>query len=175
MAAEKGNQYWKQRSKHGRDKLFKTPELLLEAANDYFQFVEDNPFYKSEAKVVSLGQGEGSEVQIVNIPVKRPFTLIGLCLYLDVNQEYFNRFEGNLDLEKEIDKDFNRVIKYIRDTIYNQKFEGAASNFFNANIIARDLGLIDKSDKNMKVEISEIDTWTPEQIKAEIERLESVK
>ena len=30
--------------------------------------------------------------------------------------------------------------------MYSQKFEGAASGIFNANIIARDLGLSDKQD-----------------------------
>lgn len=28
MGAPKGNQFWKLRSKHGRDKLFSSPEIL---------------------------------------------------------------------------------------------------------------------------------------------------
>ena len=47
MAATKGNQFWKARVKHGRDKTFKTPELMLEAAFDYFNWVEDNPLTKA--------------------------------------------------------------------------------------------------------------------------------
>lgn len=38
-----GNQFWKRRSKHGRDKLFKTPDVLWEAACEYFQWCDDNP------------------------------------------------------------------------------------------------------------------------------------
>ena len=38
MAAPKGNQFWMLRSKHGRDKLFATPEALWEAACEYFQW-----------------------------------------------------------------------------------------------------------------------------------------
>ena len=34
MAANLGNQFWKNRSKHGRDKLFATPDLLWQAASD---------------------------------------------------------------------------------------------------------------------------------------------
>ena len=30
MAAPKNNSFWKMRSKHGRDKIFKTPEIMLE-------------------------------------------------------------------------------------------------------------------------------------------------
>lgn len=42
MAAPKGNQFWMLRSKHGRDKLFATPEALWEAACEYFQWCDEN-------------------------------------------------------------------------------------------------------------------------------------
>ena len=51
MAATKGNQFWKARAKHGRDKIFKTPELMLEAAFDYFSWVEDNPLTRIQRSV----------------------------------------------------------------------------------------------------------------------------
>ena len=38
------------------------------------------------------------------------------------------------------------VIHKIEDCIYNQKFEGAIIGLYNANIIARDLGLSDKNE-----------------------------
>ena len=41
MAAPKGNQFWMLRSKHGRDKLFATPEALWEAACEYFQWCDE--------------------------------------------------------------------------------------------------------------------------------------
>ena len=44
----------------------------------------------------------------------------------------------------ELDEDFLTIISYIEETCYSQKFEGAAADFFNSNIIARDLGLVDK-------------------------------
>ena len=43
MAAPKNNDFWKFRSKHGRDKLFESPELLWEEACKYFQWIKDNP------------------------------------------------------------------------------------------------------------------------------------
>lgn len=43
-----GNQFWKLRSKHGRDTLFSTPEKLWEAACEYFEWATDNHYQKQE-------------------------------------------------------------------------------------------------------------------------------
>lgn len=148
MGAPKGNQFWKLRSKHGRDKLFASPEMLWEAACDYFQWCDENPWVKSEA--IKSGDLAGT---IVRIPTARPYTLTGLCLYLDCNSKYFTEFEANL---KESDKDFSEVITRIRETIYSQKFEGAAVGAFNANIISRDLGLADKQEHDVTATVQQI-------------------
>jgi len=137
MAAPKGNQFWKLRSKHGRDKLFASPELMWDAACEYFQWCEDNPWNKVETTIKPNG------IDIKTIPTERPFTIHGLCLYLDCNTQYFSDFKKNI---KEKDKDFSLVITRIEQTIYKQKFEGAAVGAFNANIIARDLGLSDNQN-----------------------------
>lgn len=154
-----GNRFWELRSKHGRDKLFATPELMWKAACEYFQWCEDNPFYESEqAKSPGkpIAQEDGKMIfppNIVELPKMRPYTLHGLCLYLDCNTMYFNQFESSIkDKEDEISKDFSIVITRIREIIYNQKFSGAASGFLNANIIARDLGLAEKNDFTSKGE-----------------------
>lgn len=143
MAAPKGNKFYLNRSKHGRDKLFKTPQLLWEAAVEYFDWCEENPLY--ESKLVTY---EGQSV-IEKIPLRRPYTLEALCIYLDANTSYFRQFKAALrekvDKTQE-DKDFSTVIKRIEETIRTQKFEGASVGQFNANIIARDLGLKDRSD-----------------------------
>jgi len=136
MAAPKGNQFWKVRAKHGRDKLFGTPELLLESAQEYFQWCDDNPL--KEQKVFHA-QGQITKTEIDKL---RAYTLNGLCLFLDCSENYFRNFNEN---NKDSD-DFMAVIKRIDKTIYEQKFSGAAADLLNANIIARDLGLADKSD-----------------------------
>ena len=48
MAAPLGNQFWKLRSKHGRDYLFATPEALWEAACEYFNWCDGHPWRKNE-------------------------------------------------------------------------------------------------------------------------------
>lgn len=132
MAAPIGNQFWKARTKHGRDKLFASADALWEACCEYFQWVEDNPLW--EMKVAQY-QGE-----VVNMPVPkmRAMTIGGLCIFLDVSHETWIQWRK--------DDDFSEVIKQSEAIIYNQKLTGAAADLLNANIIARDLGLADKKD-----------------------------
>ena len=156
MASPKGNQFWKLRSKHGRDKLFATPDLLWEAATEYFQWCEDNPLLEEK---VFHSQGLITKATSSRM---RAYTLEGLCLYLKCNTKYFNQFEH---------KDFSNILTRIRETIYTQKFTGAAADLLNANIIARDLGLTDKKDLTTggdKITNKDIDLTgaTPEEIEA---------
>ncbi len=137
MAAPKGNRFWELRSKHGRDKLFATPELLWEAACEYFDWMETNPLYESKAFAF---QGE---VTMATLPKMRAMTLSGLCFYLHCDEAYFRNFKIQ---DRENKEDFITVIKEIEKVVYNQKFQGAAADLLNANIIARDLGLTDKQE-----------------------------
>lgn len=68
MAAPKGNKFWMLRSKHGRDKLFATPELLWEAACEYFQWCDENPWTTRKAiqKTVPVRVAKGKEVVTEN-------------------------------------------------------------------------------------------------------------
>lgn len=136
MAAPAGNQFWKLRSKHGRDKLFESPELLWEAACEYFAWCENNPLIEVDFK--------GKDADEVHIPKMRAFTLHGLCLYLDCSREWWTKFRAADH------KDFLPVISRIEDTIHDQKFTGAAAGFLNPNIIARDLGLTEKKEVDHK-------------------------
>lgn len=156
MAAPKGNQFWKLRSKHGRDKLFETPQLLWKAACDYFQWCEDNPLYETK------GFAFQGIVTKEDFPKMRAMTLSGLCFYLHCNEAYFRTFKKQLP---EGEEEFNTVIKEIETVIYNQKFQGAAADLLNANIIARDLGLTDKSsiEQNNIIEYKNVSKQFPEE------------
>lgn len=131
MGAPTGNQFWKNRTKHGRDKLFESPEILWEAACEYFEWCEDNPLYEIDFR--------GKDAEQVEIPKMRAFTWSGLELYLDIQS--LRDYKTN-----EKYKDFSQVISQIERTMYTQKFEGAAAGFLNANLISRDLGLADKKE-----------------------------
>lgn len=132
MAAPKGNQFWKARSSHGRAPIFPSPDALWEACLEYFEWVEANPLW--EDKIVSY-QGVTTHEPVAKM---RAMTIGGLCIFLDIERptwsEYCKR-EG-----------FSSVTSRVEETIRDQKFSGAAADLLNANIIARDLGLADKSE-----------------------------
>jgi hypothetical protein len=139
MAAPIGNRFWELRSKHGRDKLFQSPKLLWDAACEYFEWCEDNPLIEIDFK--------GKDADQVELPKMRAFTMQGLCLYLNCGTAYFRNFKNE---KRAQGQGFKSVIAKIEETIYTQKFTGAAAGFLNANIIARDLGLTDKQELDVK-------------------------
>lgn len=164
MAAPKGNEFWKLRSKHGRDKIFASPEILWEESCKYFKWCVNNPLIEFEqAKTPSRPvKNENGEwifpPALVELPKMRAFTIQGLCLFLGVNSVYFKQFEDSFKgMEDELSKDFSSTCRRIREVISQQKFVGAAAGFLNANLICRDLGLSDsnvlKGDKENPIPI----------------------
>ena len=142
MGAPLGNKFWEQRSKHGRDKLFSSPEVLWEEACKYFDWCEENPLLEETIQILKVN-GIGDEMKRVDLAKMHPYTWTGL--------EYFLDIESLRDYKKnEKYKDFSQVISRIEKIIYTQKFEGAAAGFFNANIISRDLGLADKQEQKQE-------------------------
>lgn len=129
-AAPNGNEFWKARAKHGREAIFSDPEILWQACEEYFEWVETNPLLEPD-----LVKFQGAAT-VVNIPRPRPFTVSGLCLFLEIDQTTWAEYRKN-ELLSETAARVDAVIK-------TQKFEGAAAGIFNPNIIARDLGLADK-------------------------------
>jgi len=132
MSAPLGNQFWKARSKHGRDKLFASADALWEACCEYFEWVEANPLYEMKAFAY---QGV-----VVQEPVAkmRAMTMGGLCIFLDIDETTWREWRKS--------EDFSPVVLRVDKVIYEQKFTGAAADLLNPNIIARDLGLTDKQD-----------------------------
>lgn len=158
MSAPKGNQFWKNRSKHGRDRLFETPQLLLDAAFEYFQWCDDNPWKSVETIQKGIRAGENGPKGMVEEtskvkPIARPYTIEGLTLYVNATLSWWRQFKRNLKPEENnIDKDFLTVIEEIEQIIYQNQLEGATIGTFNANIVARKLGLVDKTEnKNVNI------------------------
>lgn len=130
MAAPEGNKFWKNRTKHGRDKLFASSEALWEACCEYFDWVDSNPLI--EMKPFAY-QGMVTQEPV---PKMRAMTIGGLCIFLDINPSTWRDWRTQ--------DDFSSVITRAEQIIYEQKFAGAAAELLNPNIIARDLGLSDK-------------------------------
>lgn len=132
MAAPKGNQFWLARTSHGRNKLFESADTLWDACVEYFQWVEDNPL--EEGKVF-CSQGDLVEGSVSKM---RAMTIDGLCLFLDIDTLTWRRWRD--------DDDFCTVTTKADSVIRSQKFAGAAAGLLNPVIIARDLGLVEKTN-----------------------------
>ena len=127
MSFEKGNKLWEARTKVGRDKLFNSPQSLWDACVEYLEWVEANPLWSVKPMVAN---GE-----IVDHPISHPriVTIRALCVFLNISSSTWYEY-GKLD-------DFSSIVKAVEDIIYDIKLAGASAGLFNANIIARELGL----------------------------------
>lgn len=130
MGAPKGNRFWELRATHGRDLIFSSPEVLWEAAKEYFEATINRPWIKKD--------WVGKDAIEVEREVTPPFTLTGLYLFLDTNAETWRNYRSR--------KDFIEVVSRIEDVIYTQKLEGATVGTYNSSIVSRDLGLADKRE-----------------------------
>jgi hypothetical protein len=131
----KGNQFWKLRLKHGRDTIIKSPEELWSNFIEYAQWIEDNPLLEVDFR--------GKDATQVVLPKMRPMlksTFAIMCGY--------SCWDNLIEVLKTKDG-FSQIITRIEACIYSQKLEGAASGFFNSNIIARELGLTDKQENKL--------------------------
>ena len=128
MAAPEGNDYWKARSTHGRQPVFATPEALWDAAVEYFEWVTANPIE------TTFYRGKVFEKPVT---INRPMTNKGLCIFLGIDSSAWQRYKAK--------EGFCTITTRVNDVIFTQKFEGAAVGLFEANLIARELGLADKT------------------------------
>ncbi|SEN67267.1 terminase small subunit [Bradyrhizobium sp. OK095] len=133
MSAPVGNEFWKARSSHGRAPIFASADALWFASCEYFDWVEANPLYETKA----FGSKDGP--QTIRLPKMRAMTNSGLCIFLDISRQAWTEYRAR--------QDFGDVCSRVDEVIRTQKFEGASADLFNANIIARDLGLADRSEQ----------------------------
>ena len=146
MPAPEENQFWKQRSTHGRELIFSSPTVLWEGCAEYFETTDKRKWVKKD--------WVGKDAVQVERETETPYTWTGLYLFLDIShttwQDYAKR------------EDFIAICTRVRNIIYTQKFEGAAVGAFNPLIISRDLGLKEETSNTQIMVVPEL---TPEQRK----------
>lgn len=143
MAFEKNNKLWMLRETHGRDQEYKTVEELAAKIVEYVEWNDANPWYKQEQlkKPVFTGTDEkGHKIfqTVANIPTARPLSIGGLCDYLGIHTTTW------ADYGKK--PDFSSIVGRTNQFIKTQQFEGATVGAFNASIISKTLGLVDKTE-----------------------------
>lgn len=135
VAAPKGNNYWEFRNKHGRGFKY-TPEDLWSEAVKYFEWISSKVWNKKEAIKSGIEAG-----RLIDIPTQTPMSIQSFCLFADIDENTFARYEKGDGYQE-----FWEITTRIKGIIESNQFEGATVGAYNPNIIARKLGLADKTD-----------------------------
>lgn len=109
---------------------FESPKQMLEMANDYFTWAEDNPLYEDKAFAF---QGTITHDKVAKM---RVFTIVAMCNHMGITSNTWGNYRGY--------EDFKDIVKIIDKVIRDQKFTGATADLLNPMIISRDLGLAEK-------------------------------
>ena len=119
-----------------KHKYIETPEKMWEYFLAYVEHERNNPMLKREY----VGK-DGNEV---NTPLQVPITFEGFECYLQDQDiiEDLGKYSANTDKAY---TEYVTIISRIRQNCFVQNFKGASVGLFNANIIAKKLGLIEKS------------------------------
>ena len=135
------NKIWEARISPGISPKFKTADDLKAGCVEYFQWSTENPLISKE-KVTYQGQGGTFDV-----PKMRAMTIVGLCNFLGITTTTWYGWKGELkDQPRMLRSDLLGIIEWAEGVIYQSKFEGAAADLLNANIISRDLGMADRRE-----------------------------
>jgi hypothetical protein len=145
---------------------------MIRAAQEYFDFVDSTPFSNYEWRNTATG------LKKVTVPIRRPYSVGGMMLFFGTCDGYLSTFQA--DREREIRNPatskediakamhFIAIIQWIRSCVREQKFDGAVVGHFNANIISRDLGLVDRVE-NTNVDKKSVADVFPDEIKTHYE------
>ena len=116
----------------GRPNLIESPEELEKLANEYMQWVKDNPVMKT---VTASFQGE---ISYLKVPHTRGMTQFGLAAHMGIGlrtlQDYGSR--------EEFSHIYNDAMTYIK----HWNADLAMTGEINASLVARLDGHVDKQD-----------------------------
>jgi hypothetical protein len=136
--------------------IFSTPDEMYARCCEYFEWVRENPIY--EKKIFQFNGG------IVNGETEKPraMTIKALCIHMGCSVDAWANYRKR--------EGFSEVCELVDSIIYTQKFELAAADLLNVNLIARDLGLREKIENTGSV--THIN-YSPEDYKRAQKELES--
>lgn len=125
----------------GRPKVYECETELYEKCLKYFERLK-----KSPVKIKRKTREKGKTVFFWDEFPRAP-TLSGLCEFIGVHENTWRKYEK--------DPQFMWVTTRVRAWMYDEKFQGAAVNIYNANIIAQELGLKSRVEHSQEGETLE--------------------
>lgn len=126
----------------GKHKYIKTPEKLWELFESYVLHEKQNPMYKTEY----VGKDGRTELT----PLETPITFEGFeCYLMDIG--IIGDLGDYASNKNEKYSEYSTIITRIRKNCFVHNFRGASVGLFNANIIAKKLGLSEKVETQQTI------------------------
>jgi len=140
----KGNDMWKRAMGNlGRKPIFSKPEDIAYAANEYFNYIYENPLLETVGHFDKDGCHSTAEMTKMRAMTER-----GFCLHAGIAPATWDKYKA--------DPVFSDICSDICAHIWNYKFEGASAGLLNHAIIARELGLAEKTDNTNTLQVIEL-------------------
>lgn len=144
MGAEKENQYWKLRKDMSEDGRKISVEELEIKIQDYIDFCVNNPLKEQVVVAKGIKLEDQTTKYTTELNKMRAMSLWGVCTWLNIVKSTWQEWRK--------DEKYSAVITRAETLFKSYKFEGAAAGMLHPNIIARDLGLVDKKEQSVKTE-----------------------
>lgn len=123
----------------GRPKYIETPEKLWEL---FIQYTDSLEILEQEVPHVKLGT--------VKISTKEPMTMEGFKCY---GHEHDITIDHYIKNSEDAYNDYRPIVTRIKETIFKNNFSRASVGIYKENLIARQLGIGDKSQVDSTVEL----------------------
>jgi hypothetical protein len=144
-----------------KNKYIQSPEQLKEYFDQYVIKEFKSPMHKVEYV--------GKDGEMVNTPLMVPITFEGFELYLcelgiisDLG-DYSSNKDGRY-------AEYATIITHIRKHCFVQNYKGAAVGLFNANLVAKKLGLIATTENTHKIELTKKPDWLTDNVEQETKK-----
>ena len=126
-----------------KHKYIETPEKLWELFTEFIEHEKSNPLFKVDYV--------GKDGEKVNTPLQVPITFEAFECWL-ADKGVINDLGHYVANTDDAYSEYRTIITRIQKNCFAQNFKGASVGLFNANIIARKLGLTEKTEnKNTEV------------------------
>ena len=120
---------------------------MRERFHEYVEWCRENPIMEARMSTTDTNFGT-----LAYVPKKRPLSLKGFCLFLGRSASWFSTLESRVNAaNNSSDKGYREAMRYIKDFVQNDVYEGAMAGIYKEQMSIRILGLEDKRRNDFHV------------------------
>jgi hypothetical protein len=116
----------------GRPRHFKSPEEFDASFDEYVEWASKNPWHKQD--FIRTGEFAG---QIVNLKTDRPLTEVEFAVFCGMSLEGLREYAKY--------PEFSATYRRVKSIMSAQRVSGGVTGAFNASLVARMEGLVEKT------------------------------